>query len=800
MRRHRGLRSAIIGFILGFLFGFFILNYRMIFNSTLNQYRGQRTGRSSNFKFTSSAYVQNVNLNISQMNLVFVGVMTAEKYLDTRAKAVYETWGKEVPGQIAFFSSEYSRVPNNCKDLPLVSLPTVDDGYPPQKKSFLMLQWMWNNFGDKFEWFLRADDDVYIRTDRLEKFLRSVDSRKPLYIGQAGRGNSEEFGLLSLEYDENFCMGGPGVILSRETMKRIIPHVKDCLKNLYTTHEDVELGRCVRKHAGIPCTWSYEMQSILYHNSSGEQAFTGNLKRREVHRAITLHPVKSPPHMYRLHNYMRGLKIQDLQYERVKIHRDLHVMAEQLGIKVKELINELSIKDIQQFSNKSNIRNFVRDAEILGVPAGLTSFKPRSAKEVIPWDFISRSEYSLANSNPRRRIHSDVKEGLEDITREVMASINACSRQRGRVVEERQMLYGYRRVDAYGADTILDLLLVYRKYRGRKVTLPVRRHVYVHQHFTGMEIREIVNDEEVDNNQRQFKKSSQSLFPANIFFNNDNEFDAVGDKVIRFILPLSGRYLVFERFLRNYEEVCLIPGDKTELVVVLYGHKTENSIESTVNLIEKTKRQYSNANIQIIFGIGDFSRAKALDLGVTNSKDNDLMLFIDVDIAFTSEALERVRLNTVINRKIYFPIVFSQYDPEFINDNSNTRDIFVINELTGYWRQFGFGIVSLYKCDYLTVGGFDVSINGWGKEDVDFFEKTVKSNLEIFRAPDKHLIHVYHKVVCDEKLSSAQMSMCKSTTYETLASVETLAQIINDNPEYLKFARARIKKNRASGG
>lgn len=47
------------------------------------------------------------------------------------------------------------------------------------------------------------------------------------------------------------------------------------------------------------------MQSILYHNSSGALAFTGNLKKKEVHRAITLHPVKSPPHMYRLHNYMR---------------------------------------------------------------------------------------------------------------------------------------------------------------------------------------------------------------------------------------------------------------------------------------------------------------------------------------------------------------------------------------------------------------------------------------------------------------------------------------------------------------
>ena len=102
----------------------------------------------------------------------------------------------------------------------------------------------------------------FLWRSRLERLLRSVDSRKPQFIGQAGRGNQEEFGLLSLEYDENFCMGGPGVLLSRETLARVAPHVKTCLRNLYTTHEDVELGRCVQKFAGIPCTWSYEVRWV----------------------------------------------------------------------------------------------------------------------------------------------------------------------------------------------------------------------------------------------------------------------------------------------------------------------------------------------------------------------------------------------------------------------------------------------------------------------------------------------------------------------------------------------------------
>lgn len=263
MRKRRGLASAILGLTVGLLLGFIILNHRITPpTSIINRFNFTFPTNIIDQKndITSSGLTNEERLlNNTSLNLVFVGVMTAQKYLSNRAKAVYETWGKEVPGKIAFFASEFSTIPENCPDLPLVSLPTVDDSYPPQKKSFLMLQYMWNNFGDKYEWFLRADDDVYVRTDRLEKLLRSVNSKRAMYIGQAGRGNSEEFGLLSLEYDENFCMGGPGVIISRETLKRIVPHIKYCLKNLYTTHEDVELGRCVKKYAGIPCTWSYEV-------------------------------------------------------------------------------------------------------------------------------------------------------------------------------------------------------------------------------------------------------------------------------------------------------------------------------------------------------------------------------------------------------------------------------------------------------------------------------------------------------------------------------------------------------------
>lgn len=124
----------------------------------------------------------------------------------------------------------------------------------------MMLKYMHDHYLDKYEWFMRADDDVYIKGDKLENFLRSLNSSQPLFLGQTGLGTTEEMGKLALEPGENFCMGGPGVIMSREVLRRMVPHIGECLREMYTTHEDVEVGRCVRRFAGVQCVWSYEVR------------------------------------------------------------------------------------------------------------------------------------------------------------------------------------------------------------------------------------------------------------------------------------------------------------------------------------------------------------------------------------------------------------------------------------------------------------------------------------------------------------------------------------------------------------
>ena len=199
----------------------------------------------------------------SPRNFLFVGIMTAKKYLSTRVVAAYRTWATSIPGKVMFFCSEGAQLPDH-PEIPIVALAGVDDTYPPQKKSMLMFKYMHDKFGDKFEWFMRADDDVYIKGTKLTALLHSVNSSVPHFIGQAGIGTTEERDKLSLKENENFCMGGPGIVMSRATLQRFVPHISYCLKNLYTTHEDVEIGRCVQKFAGTSCTWAFEVSLLFF--------------------------------------------------------------------------------------------------------------------------------------------------------------------------------------------------------------------------------------------------------------------------------------------------------------------------------------------------------------------------------------------------------------------------------------------------------------------------------------------------------------------------------------------------------
>ena len=81
-------------------------------------------------------------------HFIYVGVLTAQKYLPTRGRAIMDTWAKRVPGKVEFYVGEgVENIQDGGTPLPLVRLKGVqDDAYPPQKKSFLLLKSMYDSY------------------------------------------------------------------------------------------------------------------------------------------------------------------------------------------------------------------------------------------------------------------------------------------------------------------------------------------------------------------------------------------------------------------------------------------------------------------------------------------------------------------------------------------------------------------------------------------------------------------------------------------------------------------------------
>lgn len=205
----------------------------------------------------------------ARRNDVFIAVVTTGKYLKTRARAIFETWAKDmhVSSKLSYFVGEDCDISDPALEgMPIVKMEGIKDSvYPPQQKVFAVLHYIHTHFGDQFKWFIRADDDVYIRLRALNEMLYSLDWTELLFLGHPGWGKEKDRRRLKLLSHENYCMGGPGVVFSSAMLQSLVPYLDKCRLGLELYNqrhaptegwynEDVELGRCVSRTLGVSCT------------------------------------------------------------------------------------------------------------------------------------------------------------------------------------------------------------------------------------------------------------------------------------------------------------------------------------------------------------------------------------------------------------------------------------------------------------------------------------------------------------------------------------------------------------------
>ena len=224
----------------------------------------------------------------------------------------------------------------------------------------------------------------------------------------------------------------------------------------------------------------------------------------------------------------------------------------------------------------------------------------------------------------------------------------------------------------------------------------------------------------------------------------------------------------------NFELVCLKQLQRVKLVVA-YSSTVSSPLHHKA-IMKDYQDKYPEAELTLLNVEGNFSRGISLTLAADKFDQTARLFFCDVDLIFNLEFMDRCRMNTAIGKRVYFPIMFSQFDTKVTYPNKTKPDSsFAISKNAGIWRSYSYGPACMYHHDFDAVGGFDTSIKGWGLEDVDLFEKFVRHpGIEVFRAADPGLIHVYHPVKCDSHLGSRQLAYCQESKASGLASQQSL--------------------------
>jgi hypothetical protein len=148
--------------------------------------------------------------NDSSKKVLTIAVLSSGERLFNYLPAILETWAMEATADIEivifleenstesdeFLEETFSQVNSNDRRrysacLFVVRLKNVENDYPPQKKSFYAMKFLYLYYAHRTSWILRLDDNAYVHSLTLLLWLKSIDHQHALYIGQGGTGRRQ---------------------------------------------------------------------------------------------------------------------------------------------------------------------------------------------------------------------------------------------------------------------------------------------------------------------------------------------------------------------------------------------------------------------------------------------------------------------------------------------------------------------------------------------------------------------------------------------------------------------------------
>uniref|UniRef100_A0A0A9YFR8 Hexosyltransferase n=2 Tax=Lygus hesperus TaxID=30085 RepID=A0A0A9YFR8_LYGHE len=447
-------------------------------------------------------------------------------------------------------------------------------------------------------------------------------------------------------YDASlYCSLDSGILLSNSILKRIRTSLDWCVKNAFSDSDDDNFGRCILHASQLPCK-NMTLHGKPLETINVEGTGLDDIGKLGMDNVVSYFPLKKEKMIYNLH-LLLSKKVLDLS------NRKLDTME-----------------------------RLIDSHELAWPPGSYPPKIPASRFDVSPWQYFDLDKiYMTSDFVTVNMLVGAEKADIMDIVRR---TVNWAISQYPELVYQ-NLVNGYRRFDpSRGADYILDMS------------------------FSDNMGNSIIKSFEICK-----ELGKVEMLPMPYVTENGR---------VHILLPLySSDYQAADTFMTKYAQSCS-QVDLTFLILILLyepdapgkGHTGDvfknvktRAVELSAKKIKDCKITWISIRIPRIDGedapMEDHLVYFAMmDLVSKKLPGDSLILLTEPYVELKSDFMNRVRMGTIINKQVYSPIPFSEYDPKLVYVNTTIPNKpLEIHKNSGRFDVGNIRHISFYMNDYL---------------------------------------------------------------------------------------------------
>lgn len=698
--------------------------YKEDFRKLLRELEPQRWLRDE------MAAVEKLSDEVKMKDPVYYAIIMTDRHSSDQVDVLRETWARDVPDKdIGFFLPPEEGVEREIDEEdvhygeigaesgPLVELPSS------HLTEFHTLRYICKHKLNETKWFFVANEDVYIKTRSLERYLQPYEGMAGMgYLGKPVR--RDPIGRL--------CMPGPGTVLSYSLLAALCPKIDKCFSMEGSFESECAIGECVNKNLGLQCNREGDpppQELFLKFDGSKQGMITEPGNHRALETALTVYPVSDPKLMYLIHQFVVSRILNETQHELNQLKAAVDLMTE-----------------ILPQSEFQSHKNFELEEEV-------------NSKDEVPfWKLINHDLLMSDEENsPVMEVSTPWKDEINLLVRKAVDYLNNLEGEEPYTF--RKVVNAYWKVNpSVGIDYIIDF----------EATRPSDNPLLPSKRFR-MDVRRDLNPPDVSPVQPY---PSDKYVNIAVFLTSEqtSQFHA-------FMKMLDG-------VLHHDQRINLLVVMMKTASERQKPRKTSNTLDpkSVLSLYET---KYPKAEFKVIDTSNLLSRAHGVSLVLRECRPSEIVFIADLDLEIDNSFVQRCRNFPIQGQQVYFPIMFAKANPTLLSDMGHTMLEGTISPHSGYWLVHSYSTACIHAADILAAishSGFKGIPTEVGMMTV--FDGLVAKKYEIIRATDKGLKRAYSaKRTCDLDLHGEIHDPCteEADSYTSLYMRTQLSELLFDH-------------------